>query len=81
MTVILGNADFDVREQVDPCINSLTILLSQIKYTKVHMATSWTIRHGLILFWFKDLMNGNKKLQFIDPTFRHSRLVPSSGVD
>ena len=28
-----------------------------------------TIRHGLMLVWFKDLMNVNEKLQFIDPTF------------
>ena len=29
---------------------------------------------------FKDLMNVTEKLQFIDYTFRHSCLVPSSGV-
>ena len=46
----------------------------------VHMVTRWTIRHGLMPLWFKDLMNVTKKLQFIDPTFRHSCLVPSSGV-
>ena len=46
----------------------------------VHMATRWTIRHGLMLLWFKDLTNVTEKLQFIDPTFRHSRPVPSSGV-
>ena len=38
------------------------------------------MRHGLMLLWFKDLMNVTEKLQFIDPTFRHSCLVPSSGV-
>ena len=37
-------------------------------------------RHGLMLPWFKDLINITEKLQFIDPTFRHSFLVPSSGV-
>ena len=36
------------------------------------MATRWTIRHGLMLLWFKDVMNVTKKLQFIDPTFWHS---------
>ena len=36
--------------------------------------------HGLMLLWFKDLMNATEKLQFVDPTFWHSRLVPSSGV-
>ena len=33
-----------------------------------------------MLLWFKDLMNVTEKLQFIDPTFRHSCIVPSSGV-
>ena len=44
------------------------------------MATRWTIRHSLMLLWFKDLMNVTEKLQSIDPTFRHSCPVPSSGV-
>ena len=34
--------------------------------------------HGLMLLWFADLMNVTETLQFIDPTFRHSCLVPSS---
>ena len=38
------------------------------------------VRHGLMLLWFKDLMNVTEKLQFIDPIFRHSCLVSSSGV-
>ena len=45
---------------------------------KVYKATRWTIRHGLMLLWFKDLMNVTEKLQFIDPTFQHSCLVSSS---
>ena len=49
-------------------------------YIKVDMATRWTIRHSLMLLWFKDLMNVTEKLQSIDPTFRHSCPVPSSGV-
>ena len=28
-----------------------------LKYIKVHMTTRWTIRHGLMLFWFTYLMN------------------------
>ena len=28
-----------------------------LKYIKVHTATRWTIRHGLMLLWFTDLMN------------------------
>ena len=35
--------------------------------------------HGLMLLWFKDLMNVTEKLQFIDPTFRHFCLAPSQG--
>ena len=37
------------------------------------------VRHGLMLLWFKDLMNSTEKFQFRDPPFRHSLLVPSSG--
>ena len=35
--------------------------------------------HGLMLLWFKDLMNVTEKLQFIDPMFRHLCLTPSQG--
>ena len=38
------------------------------------MAIRWTIRHGLMRLWFKDLMDVTETLQFIDPTFRHSCL-------
>ena len=31
--------------------------LAGLKYTKVHTATRWTIRHSLMLLWFADLMN------------------------
>ena len=51
------------------------------KYIKVHTATRWTIRHGLILLWFADLMNVTEEVTIHRPkTFRHSCLVPSSGV-
>ena len=66
MTAILSNADSDVREPVDPCNNSLTILFSQIKYIKVPMATRWTIRHGLMLLWFTDLMNVTEEVTTTD---------------
>ena len=33
-----------------------------------------SIRHGLKLLWFKDLMNVIEKLQLIDPTFELSSL-------
>ena len=39
------------------------------------------IRHGLMLLWFRDLMNVTEKLHFIDPMFRHSCRVPSSEAD
>ena len=49
-------------------------------FFKVHKAICRTIRHGLTELWFEDLTNVTEKLQFIDPTFQHSCLVPSSGV-
>ena len=50
---------------------------TNIYYIKVHKATRWTIRHGLMLLWLKDLMNVTVKLQSIEPIFRHSSIVPS----
>ena len=50
-------------------------------FIKVRKATRWTIRHGLMLLWLKDLMLVTEKLQFIDLTFRLSCLVSSSGVE
>ena len=54
---------------------------TELCYIEVRNATSWTIGHGLMLLWLKDLMIVTEKLQFIDPTFRHSCLVPSLGVE
>ena len=48
-------------------------------WNAVFMGNFTIVRHGLMLLWFKDLMNSTEKFQFIDPTFRHSWLVPSSG--
>ena len=39
-----------------------------------------SIKLGLMLLWFEYLTNVTEKLQFIDPTFRHSCLVPSSSI-
>ena len=50
---------------------------ANICYIKVYEATRWTIRHGLMLLWLKDLMNVTVGLQSIDPMFRHISLVPS----
>ena len=36
-------------------------------YIKVNMATRWTIRHGLILPWFKDLLNVTKEVKIHRP--------------
>ena len=82
MTVILSNADSDVREPVDPYNASLTIFFSKIRYTKVHKATRWTIRHDLMLLCFKNVYECNREVTIHRPTLRHffDTLVPSSGV-
>ena len=51
-----------------------------IKFTQQHF-TEFLIRHGLMLLWFRDLMNVTEKLHFIDPMFRHSCLMPSLEAD
>ena len=48
-------------------------------WNAVFMGNFTIVKHGLMLLWFKDLMNSTEKFQFRDPTFRHSLLVPSSG--
>ena len=57
-------------------LSNFNSLWGSLGYIEVHKATRWTFRHGLMLLWFKDLMNVTKKLKFIDPTFWHSCLVP-----
>ena len=49
----------------------LHVVIEKTKCVKI------VVRHGLMLLWFKNLMNITEKLQFIDPTFRNSCLVPS----
>ena len=34
---------------------------------KVHTATRWTIRHGLMLLWFADLMNVTEEVTIHGP--------------
>ena len=41
--------------------------LRGLKYIKVHTATRWTIRHGLMLLWFTDLMNVTKEVTIHRP--------------
>ena len=72
MTVILSNADSDVREPVDPYNTSLTIFFSQIRYIKVHKTTRWTIRHDLMLLCLKNVYECNREVTIHRPTFRHS---------
>ena len=37
------------------------------KYIKAHMATRWTVGHGLMLFWFTDLMNVTEEVTIHRP--------------
>ena len=37
------------------------------RYNKVHMATRWTIRHGLMPLWFTDLMNVTEEVTIHRP--------------
>ena len=69
MTVILSNADSDVRESVDPYNTSLTMFFSQIRYIKVQKATRWTIRHDLMLLGFKNVYECNREVKIHRPTF------------
>ena len=57
---------------------SLGLFYSLLSLNRFCPLTLCKIRHGLILLWFKDLVNVTEKLQFIEATFRHSCLVPSS---
>ena len=38
-----------------------------INSTRVHMATRWTIRHGLMPLWFTDLINVTEKATIHGP--------------
>ena len=49
------------------CISSWALLKQKGACIKVHMATRWTIRHGLMLLWFKDLMNVTKEVTIHRP--------------
>ena len=50
------------------CISFWVLLKQKGAYIKVHMATRWTIRHGLMLLWFKDLMNVTKEVTIHRPS-------------
>ena len=42
-------------------------LYKNLKYIEVHTATRWTIRHGLMLLWFTDLMNVTEEVTIHRP--------------
>ena len=48
------------------------------KYIKVHMTTRWTIRHGLMLPWFTDLMNVTEEVTIHRPN--NSTLLSSAFI-
>ena len=50
------------------CISSWALLKQKGACIKVHMATRWTIRHCLMLLWFKDLMNVTKEVTIHRPS-------------
>ena len=43
------------------------LVITFLVYIKVHTATRWTIRHGLILLWFTDLMNVTEEVTIHRP--------------
>ena len=57
----------------DACEKLVDLLASNrhadklFQYIKVHTATRWTIRHGLMLLWFTDLMNVTKEVTIHRP--------------
>ena len=48
-----------------------------IKNIKVHMATRWTIRRGLMLLWFTDFMNVTEEVTIHRPNVS---ILPSSAL-
>ena len=51
-----------------------------LKYIKVHIATRWTIRHGLMLLWFTDLMNVTEEVTVHRPNILTSAFVWRLGI-
>ena len=43
------------------------LVITFLVYIKVHTATRWTIRHGLILLWFTDVMNVTEEVTIHRP--------------
>ena len=47
--------------------NVLPQSIRNSKYIKVHTATRWTVRYGLMLLWFTDLMNITEEVTIYRP--------------
>ena len=43
------------------------LVITFLVYIKVHTATRWTIRHGLVLLWFTDVMNVTEEVTIHRP--------------
>ena len=46
----------------------VSIVKNMDQHIKVHMATSWTIIHGLMLLWFTDLMKVTEEVTIHRPS-------------
>ena len=61
----------DQLERQHMCITPFTLAytanINCLKYIKVHTATRWSIRHGLMLLWFTDLMNVTEEVTIHRP--------------
>ena len=56
----------------------ILVELLKIAYIKVHTATRWTIRHGLMPLWFTDLMNVTEEVTIHRPNV--SKLLSSAFI-
>ena len=70
---IISHVSLRYKLHKDACEKLVDLLASNrhadklFQYIKVHMATRWTIRHGLMLLWFTDLMNVTKEVTIHRP--------------
>ena len=78
--IVQGQRSFSYLKRLACLSESLERTASYDKMLTFFCQKIMIIRHGLMLLWFKDLINVTEKLQFIDPMSGHSCLVPSSGV-
>ena len=70
---IISHVSLRYKLHKDACEKLVDLLASNrhadklFQYIKVHKATRWTIRHGLMLLWFTDLMNVTKEVTIHRP--------------